>query len=143
MKDLRPSPEYERRELLRTRLRSRAGIAPGAIPFLFGDDAWRESNPGTRQAFFILTLAAAGAFFGFLQLLFSSKAALVGGGLLALAGELADGVLRTPQGETGEHEYGHDRYGDEPGDEPHGERTAHEVTTVSGHDRGPVGSRHL
>lgn len=85
MRPLRPSPEYERRKLLRTVLRDRAGVASGAIPIVYGDDAWREANAGARLAFFILTVAGAWAFYGFMAILFSHKTALVVVAVLALA----------------------------------------------------------
>ena len=66
----------------------------------------------------------------------------VGCGLLAFTSELAHGVLGAPQRETGEHEHRYDRHGNKPADEPHRGRAANEVTTVSGHGRGPAGSRH-
>jgi hypothetical protein len=65
-------------------LRSRAGLAPGAVPVLFGDDAWQEANPGARLAFFLVTLAAALAFNSFVALLFSSTTGMVIVAVLAL-----------------------------------------------------------
>ena len=85
MTELWPSPEYERRKLLRTLLRTRAGIAPGAAPVMYGDAAWREATAGARQAFFILTLAGALAFYGFVALLFPGKTAMVVVAVLGIA----------------------------------------------------------
>jgi hypothetical protein len=68
-------------------LRTRAGVPPGAVPILYGDDQWREANSGPRLAFFILTLAAALAFYAFVALLIpdQDKTPLVVVGVLSIS----------------------------------------------------------
>jgi hypothetical protein len=77
VRELRPSPAYERRKLLRTLLRTRAGILPGAVPRMYGDDAWREAGSGARLVFFLLTIVGISAFFGFAATLYSSETSML------------------------------------------------------------------